>query len=178
MWLLGDRAGGGGRDRHRLRRATRPLPAAQASRDRRASARMSSRPLPDRDHPQRARPLRASALPRRAGRPTTPNDAPSGTGRDGRAAAGSGLDRPVDVAVSTSAPHWLRAVHAELATVLKPGGVPFNGDHFCPDEAPSPRPAKPAGALLKADDKRLPGGRQKAGAVGSMRSPQNRRSRN
>jgi SAM-dependent methyltransferase len=42
-------------------------------------------------------------------------------------AAGLGLDRAADAAVSTTALHWLpppalRAMYAELATVLRPGG--------------------------------------------------------
>jgi SAM-dependent methyltransferase len=44
-------------------------------------------------------------------------------------------DRKADVAVSTTALHWLpepdlRKFYAELATVLKPGGLLLNGDHF------------------------------------------------
>jgi SAM-dependent methyltransferase len=47
-----------------------------------------------------------------------------------------GLDgRPVDAAVSTTALHWisgpeLKGVYAELATVLRPGGLLLNGDHM------------------------------------------------
>ncbi|MFC4590128.1 class I SAM-dependent methyltransferase [Sphaerisporangium corydalis] len=46
-----------------------------------------------------------------------------------------GLDRPVDVAVSTTALHWLpeadlRALFAELAQVMRPGGLFLNGDHM------------------------------------------------
>ncbi|GAA3824637.1 class I SAM-dependent methyltransferase [Sphaerisporangium flaviroseum] len=45
------------------------------------------------------------------------------------------LDRPVDVAVSTTALHWLpeaglRAMFAELSLVLRPGGLFLNGDHL------------------------------------------------
>ncbi|RBQ19608.1 methyltransferase type 11 [Spongiactinospora rosea] len=45
------------------------------------------------------------------------------------------LDRPADVAVSTTALHWLaedhlRAVYAEVASVLRPGGLLLNGDHL------------------------------------------------
>ena len=44
-----------------------------------------------------------------------------------------GLDRPADAAVSTTALHWLaepelRAMYAELAMALAPGGVLLNGD--------------------------------------------------
>lgn len=45
------------------------------------------------------------------------------------------LDRPVDAVVSTTALHWLapdrlRALYAEVSTVLRPGGLLLNGDHF------------------------------------------------
>ncbi|TDD09419.1 methyltransferase domain-containing protein [Nonomuraea deserti] len=50
------------------------------------------------------------------------------------------LDRPADAAVSTTALHWisgpeLKNVYAELATVLRPGGVLLNGDHMDTDDA-------------------------------------------
>ncbi len=50
-------------------------------------------------------------------------------------AASLGLDRPVDAAVSTTALHWLdetslRAAYAELASVLRPGGLFLNGDQL------------------------------------------------
>lgn len=50
-----------------------------------------------------------------------------------------GLDGPADAAVSTTALHWLRpdelhAVYAELATVLRPGGVLLDGDHLSVDD--------------------------------------------
>jgi len=53
--------------------------------------------------------------------------------------AGLGLDRPADVAVSTTALHWLpehhlRAVYRELAGVLRPGGLFLNGDHLGVDD--------------------------------------------
>ena len=49
--------------------------------------------------------------------------------------AALGLPRPADAAVSTTALHWLtepglRAMYAELATVLRPGGLLLDGDHF------------------------------------------------
>jgi SAM-dependent methyltransferase len=52
------------------------------------------------------------------------------------------LDRAVDVAVSTTALHWLpepylRAMYAELATVLRPGGLLLNGDNFTVHGAPT-----------------------------------------
>jgi SAM-dependent methyltransferase len=45
------------------------------------------------------------------------------------------LDRPADAAVSTTALHWLseaalRTAYAELATVLRPGGLFLNGDNL------------------------------------------------
>ncbi|GIH25106.1 hypothetical protein Aph01nite_34160 [Acrocarpospora phusangensis] len=52
------------------------------------------------------------------------------------------LPRPADVAVSTTALHWLpepvlKNVYAELAGALGPGGMYLNGDHFAvPDTAP------------------------------------------
>jgi SAM-dependent methyltransferase len=50
-------------------------------------------------------------------------------------AAKLGLDRPADAAVSTTALHWLpqpglRTAYAELASVLRPGGLFLNGDHL------------------------------------------------
>jgi SAM-dependent methyltransferase len=53
-------------------------------------------------------------------------------------AARLGLDGPADAAVSTTALHWLApdelsAVYAELATVLRPGGIVLNGDHLSVD---------------------------------------------
>ncbi|MER5645287.1 class I SAM-dependent methyltransferase [Streptosporangium sp. NPDC002524] len=50
-----------------------------------------------------------------------------------------GLDGPADVAVSTTALHWisgpdLRKMYAELATVLRPGGLLLNGDHLESDD--------------------------------------------
>ncbi len=50
-------------------------------------------------------------------------------------AASLDLGRPADAAVSTTALHWLpedalRSAYAELASVLRPGGVFLNGDHL------------------------------------------------
>ncbi|MCG5213987.1 class I SAM-dependent methyltransferase [Streptosporangium sp. KLBMP 9127] len=50
-----------------------------------------------------------------------------------------GLDRPADVAVSTTALHWLpephlREVYAELFTALRPGALFLNGDHLDVDD--------------------------------------------
>jgi len=54
--------------------------------------------------------------------------------------AGLDLDRQPDAAVSTTALHWLTgsaltALYAELATVLRPGGVLLNGDHLRDDDS-------------------------------------------
>ena len=54
-----------------------------------------------------------------------------------------GLSRAADAAVSTTALHWLSAgelwaMYAELATVLRPGGLLLDGDHLLEDEAAVP----------------------------------------
>jgi SAM-dependent methyltransferase len=54
-----------------------------------------------------------------------------------------GLDRQPDVAVSTTALHWLtgpaiRALYGELFRVLRPGGLFLDGDHFGLDETEHP----------------------------------------
>jgi SAM-dependent methyltransferase len=53
------------------------------------------------------------------------------------------LSRAADAAVSTTALHWLnagelRAMYAELATVLRPGGLLLDGDHLLEDEVAAP----------------------------------------
>jgi SAM-dependent methyltransferase len=70
-----------------------------------------------------------------------------------------GLDRKADAAVSTTALHWLRepelrAMYAELATVLRPGGLLLDGDHFRLDEAASPTLAALDKALLQREERR------------------------
>jgi SAM-dependent methyltransferase len=70
-----------------------------------------------------------------------------------------GLDRPADAAVSTTALHWLgdaqlRALYAELATALRPGGVLLNGDHMQEDEATAPTLARLDDALIKREEER------------------------
>lgn len=67
-----------------------------------------------------------------------------------------GLDGPADAAVSTTALHWLppaalRAVYAELATVLRPGGLLLNGDHFT---AGQPGIARLDRALAEREERR------------------------
>jgi SAM-dependent methyltransferase len=72
-----------------------------------------------------------------------------------------GLDRPADAAVSTTALHWLRpdeltAVYAELATVLRPGGLLLDGDHLRENEAEAPTLARLGEALTQRLDTRQP----------------------
>ena len=67
--------------------------------------------------------------------------------------------RPADAAVSTTALHWLtepdlRAMYAELATVLGPGGLLLNGDHFTLDAKESPTLARLDLALRRREDQR------------------------
>ena len=69
------------------------------------------------------------------------------------------LGRPADAAVSTTALHWLperdlRAMYAELATVLGPGGLLLNGDHFALDPKESPTLARLDLALRRREDQR------------------------
>lgn len=70
-----------------------------------------------------------------------------------------GLERPADVAVSTTALHWLpgpalRAMYAELATVLRPGGLLLNGDHLEEDESAMPVLARLDRALVEREHRR------------------------
>ncbi len=75
-----------------------------------------------------------------------------------------GLDRPADAAVSTTALHWLhepelRTLYAELATVLAPGGLLLNGDHFSLDAKQAPTLARLDQALRQREDlRRFPAG--------------------
>jgi SAM-dependent methyltransferase len=75
-----------------------------------------------------------------------------------------GLPGPADAAVSTTALHWLpepdlRAMYAELVTVLRPGGLLLNGDHFALDAKESPTLARLDLALRQREDaRRFPGG--------------------
>jgi SAM-dependent methyltransferase len=74
------------------------------------------------------------------------------------------LDARADAAVSTTALHWLAgpglaAMYAELATVLRPGGLLLNGDHLEEDEAAAPVLARLGRAVREREDKRrFPGG--------------------
>jgi len=75
-----------------------------------------------------------------------------------------GLPRPADAAVSTTALHWLpepdlRAMYAELATVLRPGGVLLDGDQFRLDPKESPTLDRLDVALRHREDlRRFPEG--------------------
>ena len=77
---------------------------------------------------------------------------------------GLGPHASVDAAVSTTALHWLpkqdlRAMYAELATVLRPGGLLLDGDHFMLDATESPTLARLDLALRQREDRRrFPGG--------------------
>ena len=70
-----------------------------------------------------------------------------------------GLDRQADAAVSTTALHWLhepdlRAVYAELARILRPGGLLLNGDHFRLDADANPTLTRLDLALRQREDER------------------------
>jgi SAM-dependent methyltransferase len=70
-----------------------------------------------------------------------------------------GLDRPADAAVSTTALHWLhapalRALYAELAQLLRPGGLLLDGDHLQEDEAVTPTLARLGRALIEREEQR------------------------
>ncbi len=74
-------------------------------------------------------------------------------------ARGIGLARAADAAVSTTALHWLRppelrAMYAELATVLRPGGLLLNGDHLTEDESVAPVLARLDRALTRRIEER------------------------
>jgi SAM-dependent methyltransferase len=65
-----------------------------------------------------------------------------------------GLDRPADAAVSTTALHWLRAgalraMYAQLATVVRPGGLLLDGDELKEDETVAPTLARLGQALAE-----------------------------
>jgi SAM-dependent methyltransferase len=69
------------------------------------------------------------------------------------------LERPADAAVSTTALHWLRpqalaVMYAELAKVLRPGGLLLNGDHFKLDESQSPVLARLDEAMIAREERR------------------------
>jgi SAM-dependent methyltransferase len=70
--------------------------------------------------------------------------------------------RAPDAAVSTTALHWLyepelRALYAELASVLRPGGLLLDGDHFALD-ARNPRSWPPGPGAACARTSGIPAG--------------------
>jgi SAM-dependent methyltransferase len=72
--------------------------------------------------------------------------------------SGLGLEREPDAAISTTALHWLtetalNAVYAEVAGLLRPGGVVLNGDHMLEDDA-APRLIALGRALIERADRR------------------------
>jgi SAM-dependent methyltransferase len=80
-----------------------------------------------------------------------------------------GLPRPADAAVSTTALHWLtvpalHAMYAELATVLRPGGLLLDGDHLTEDAAVAPTLARLDEALTRRISER---GTERAAEHGS-----------
>jgi SAM-dependent methyltransferase len=69
-----------------------------------------------------------------------------------------GLDRQPDAAVSTTALHWLpqpalAALYAELAGLLRPGGVLLNGDHLREDDT-APVLRRLDEALIEREERR------------------------
>ena len=71
------------------------------------------------------------------------------------------LDRAPDAIVSTTALHWLTAdalaaVYAEVATVLRPGGLLLDGDHLTEDQATAPTLARLGRALIEREEQRRP----------------------
>lgn len=73
--------------------------------------------------------------------------------------AALGLGRPADAAVSTTALHWLpapalRAMYAQLAAALRPGGLLLDGDHLAGDEAATPALARISRALTEREERR------------------------
>jgi SAM-dependent methyltransferase len=84
--------------------------------------------------------------------------------------AGLKLDRLADAAVSTTALHWLppdalASMYAEVATVLRPGGLLLNGDHLTEDETAAPTLARLGRALNEREEhRRAPLGRAESWA--------------
>jgi SAM-dependent methyltransferase len=72
--------------------------------------------------------------------------------------AGLPIGRAPDAAVSTTALHWLpsaalAALYAELADLLRPGGVLLNGDHLREDDG-APRLQRLERALIEREERR------------------------
>lgn len=77
--------------------------------------------------------------------------------------AGLQLSRQPDAAVSTTALHWLTqpalaALYAELAGLLRPGGVLLNGDHLGEDDAAPVLRRLDRTLLEREERRRFPGG--------------------
>jgi len=90
--------------------------------------------------------------------------------------------RAPDAAVSTTALHWLpepelRAMYAELASVLRPGGLLLDGDHFTPGRQgiPDPGPPGPGAAPARGRAALPPAGIPRTGMPGGMPRPPIRR---
>jgi SAM-dependent methyltransferase len=69
------------------------------------------------------------------------------------------LERQPDAAVSTTALHWLtepalRSLYAELADVLRPGGIFLDGDHLRLDEKEHPVLARLDRVMTEQEDRR------------------------
>ena len=69
------------------------------------------------------------------------------------------LDRRADAAVSTTALHWLppdalATMYAEVARVLRPGGLLLNGDHLTEDEATAPTLVRLGRVLNEREERR------------------------
>jgi len=78
------------------------------------------------------------------------------------------LGRAADAAVSTTALHWLsasalRGMYAQLATVLRPGGLLLDGDHLKEDPAAAPTLARLGDVLSDRVAQRLHDGQQAGG---------------
>lgn len=85
-----------------------------------------------------------------------------------------GLGQQADAAVSTTALHWLppdalAVMYAEVATILRPGGLVLNGDHLAEEEAAAPTLARLGRVLNEREQQRQSGAgghrTQSAGAV-------------
>jgi trans-aconitate methyltransferase len=75
---------------------------------------------------------------------------------------GLGLPGQPDAAVSTTALHWLTeqalfALYAELAGLLRPGGLLLNGDHMAEDKESAPTLARLTESLAARAEQRQPG---------------------
>jgi SAM-dependent methyltransferase len=70
-----------------------------------------------------------------------------------------GLHRQPDVAVSTTALHWLTpdalaALYRELASLLRPGGLVLDGDHLSEDAETAPTLAHLGRVLIEREEQR------------------------